>query len=88
MEKCPRCGLMADAVETIKAEKMPDVNGTKRYDLVGHVYYHPSGVNCAVPRIGEAYTICPGYVIVPQPDLLTGSGPILDATDATGLGDG
>lgn len=61
MEKCPRCGLMADAVETIKAPRMPDVNGDRIYDLVGHIYYHSSGTNCAVPRIGVAYAICPGY---------------------------
>lgn len=79
---------MADSVKTIKAERMPGVNGANRFELVGHVYHHASGANCAVPKVGEAYAICPGYVIVSQPDLLTGSGPILDATDATGLGNG
>jgi hypothetical protein len=79
---------MADAVKTIKAERMPGVNGANRFELVGHVYYHPGGLHCAVPKIGEAYTIYPGYGIVPRPDLLTGSGPILDTADATGLGNG
>ena len=64
MEKCPRCGLEVDAVETIKAERMPDRNGNRVYDLVGHVYYHPSRFHCAVPRVGEAYTICPANIQV------------------------
>jgi len=56
-EICPRCGLMADAVETIKAERMPDLDGARRYDLVGHVYYHPGDKRCGVPRVGESYLI-------------------------------
>lgn len=60
-EKCPRCGLMVDAVKTIRAEGMPGVNGANRFHLVGHVYYHPSGIQCAIPKAGEAYAIEPAY---------------------------
>lgn len=83
MEKCPRCGLMADAVETIKAQRMPDIYGNRDHDLLGHVYYHPSGIHCAVPRIGEAYAICPKGYVISQPFGLTGSGlgPIEGTTD-------
>lgn len=67
---------MADAVETIKAQRMPDADGTRRHDLVGHVYYHPGDKRCGVPRLGEA------YIIYPPPKNAHFSRPVTGTADA------
>lgn len=73
-DKCPRCGLMADAVKAIRAEGMPGVNGANRFHLVGHVYYHSSGIHCAIPRVGKNYAIYPPKIHIVTP--ATGDVPV------------